>query len=949
MKKLYTLTLWLVSMFAVSELHAQLSCEYRLELYDSFGDGWNGAELTVNVNGVSTTYTLDNFNDDGFSNIFTFAVTTGDVITFDYIGGFFENEVSYFLYDADGLLVFSDGPFPDIGQEVFTGTAACPSCPIVPAGGISIDDVRAFFVDLSWLPSDPAGATLIEYGPPGFTPGTGTLVSVADSEFRLNGLQENTPYQLYFSAACSNGDTSLVVGPFDFHTLWAKDVGVNAVVAPTTQCGLGAEEYVSLILANYGGNPQSLIPFNFSVNGVPGGVSQPTDGFYTGVLGNDSTTLIEFETPFDFSEPGEYLISVWSDFDGDSDNTNDTSSVLITHIPIISVYPYYNDFESGRGGWTVGEQSINSTWEFGTPAGVLINSAPSGDNAWVTNLDGDYNNSELSYLVSPCLDFSSLSEDPRFNFSLFFDSESCCDEAWVELSTDDGGTWSKVGASGTGVNWYNDAANQWWDGTGGFTGWVTASNVLSGVAGESQVKLRFVFSTDFSVVREGMGVDNISIAIPVANDLFALGANNSNQNCGSATDQVSVTIYNNGLEAQTGFNVSYQVNGGAIVTENVGPNFTVAPGAQAPYTFSTPFNSSVPGTYEIVVWTNLGSEQFSLNDTTSTFFASARPMPFGENFEGGVVPAGWTVDPDVFVTPFHNNISNVLYDNLWAADLNFQAATPAVGPIAVGDSLAFDYRYVDFSGNGANATLLSANDSLFVEISTDCGQSYTILWSISGAEHTPTNQLTRIAIALDDFVGQAINARFRAKWSEGDYYLDLDNINFKRCPASLNLSASSVGATPGNSDGTATVNAGGGLAPYTYIWSNGDNQQTATGLAIGTYSVTVTDLVGCQDVIEVEVGILVGTEDLRQRIRNIQLSPNPTSGQVSLQVAFSEAVDARIRIVNMLGQPLFQAFEQHVLNTNLPIDLSNYPDGIYLVQVIVGDEMRTQKVVKSRP
>ena len=48
------------------------------------------------------------------------------------------------------------------------------------------------------------------------------------------------------------------------------------------------------------------------------------------------------------------------------------------------------------------------------------------------------------------------------------------------------------------------------------------------------------------------------------------------------------------------------------------------------------------------------------------------------------------------------------------------------------------------------------------------------------------------------------------------------------------------------SDGTASVVASGGTAPYTYLWSNGQSTSNATGLDIGFYSVIVTDANGCQ-------------------------------------------------------------------------------------------------------
>lgn len=45
----------------------------------------------------------------------------------------------------------------------------------------------------------------------------------------------------------------------------------------------------------------------------------------------------------------------------------------------------------------------------------------------------------------------------------------------------------------------------------------------------------------------------------------------------------------------------------------------------------------------------------------------------------------------------------------------------------------------------------------------------------------------------------------------------------------------------GYTDGTATVTATGGAAPYTYSWDNGQSGQTNFGLGAGTYFVTVTD------------------------------------------------------------------------------------------------------------
>jgi hypothetical protein len=63
----------------------------------------------------------------------------------------------------------------------------------------------------------------------------------------------------------------------------------------------------------------------------------------------------------------------------------------------------------------------------------------------------------------------------------------------------------------------------------------------------------------------------------------------------------------------------------------------------------------------------------------------------------------------------------------------------------------------------------------------------------------------------------------------------------------------SCGSTPTSAastcDGSVSVTAVGGSAPYTYQWSNGGmiNTPTLTNLCVGTYSVTVVDANGCSE------------------------------------------------------------------------------------------------------
>ncbi len=182
-------------------------------------------------------------------------------------------------------------------------------------------------------------------------------------------------------------------------------------------------------------------------------------------------------------------------------------------------YPYVEDFEFGPAGWSA--QGTTTTWALGSPAKSLINYAPSGTNAWVTNLSADYLNFENGWVESPVFDFSSLSS-PSISLSIFWNCEFSYDGAALQSSTDSGATWQNVGALGDPNNWYNDdtisgnpgGQQLGWTGIFGFNGspgWVLASHGLSNLAGQSNVIFRMTFGSDFSVVGDGVAFDLVRI------------------------------------------------------------------------------------------------------------------------------------------------------------------------------------------------------------------------------------------------------------------------------------------------------------------------------------------------------------------------------------------------------------------------------------------------------
>ncbi|MCB9631374.1 MAG: immune inhibitor A [Sandaracinus sp.] len=193
---------------------------------------------------------------------------------------------------------------------------------------------------------------------------------------------------------------------------------------------------------------------------------------------------------------------------GDADASNDTA--MLSTAPRTIGARYVETFETDAGGWVAAGAS--SSWAYGTPSDTFIMNASSGSNAWVTNLTNDYNADEASYLVSPCFDFSGFGTDPTMSFSYIVDTQPTVDHAFVEISNDGGATWEKLGLFGTGSNWYNDLAGDFWDGRAGAAGeWIRATHPLVGAAGHGAVRVRVAFVSNMTVQREGVGIDDVIV------------------------------------------------------------------------------------------------------------------------------------------------------------------------------------------------------------------------------------------------------------------------------------------------------------------------------------------------------------------------------------------------------------------------------------------------------
>lgn len=198
----------------------------------------------------------------------------------------------------------------------------------------------------------------------------------------------------------------------------------------------------------------------------------------------------------------------------------------------IREYPYVEDFENGDGNWKVVNNS-NSSWELGTPSSSNLNSVASGSNAWVTNLDGNHNSNENSWVISPEFDFGAY--DPiygglQIEFDIWYNSEINTDGAVFQSSVDEGSTWQNVGGGNfnfVNINSYNSenivgapgGQNVGWSGVSEnifSDGWKTVVFRIyaynSDLLGEQSVFFRIAFGSNSSNENDGFAFDKFRIS-----------------------------------------------------------------------------------------------------------------------------------------------------------------------------------------------------------------------------------------------------------------------------------------------------------------------------------------------------------------------------------------------------------------------------------------------------
>ncbi|MEM6770367.1 MAG: hypothetical protein AAF597_07285, partial [Bacteroidota bacterium] len=842
--------------------------------------------------------------DDGARRVIFFSVTYGDTLVVGFNEGDMPEEHSFELLGNDDEPLFSaTGPI-DEADILFATRVVCLTCFSPPTNSVEFFRVRFNSVDFLFNPVNPIEDPTyrIEYGPGNFDPEVnmaGTTLLTQDTSGRIEDLESFTQYTFWISTICQTTmDTTERRGPFVIMTQKRADVGVTMIGGPESDCDLGSEE-VTIGITNFGGEAQAFFNVDFAVNGQPGGVSRPADGIFTGVVGVDSTEFFTFDTRALLAAPGEYEITLWTELEGDEDLSNDTMSFTVTHTPLLVGLPYFEDFEAGNGFWFTNQEdfSTGNSWEWGMPTDSILNRAPQGRNSWATNLAAAYGADEVSYLNSPCFDFTDLGEDPLFSAVLQLDLEEDFnfDRLALEMSLDRGENWERVENSAGTIFWYNDLVQQFWTQDGDFPegGPVMVSAVLSGASGE-EIQLRFRFESDDSGFGEGVLLDAVSITERYENDLAAVVSSAlALDTCGAEQDTIVFSFSNRGQNFAENFPVNYRINGGDIVTETFAGS--LAPGQAGTYRFNTLFNATSAPVNRIEAWTELPDDAEINNDTTVFFFSTIGEVPFVEGFDDALVPESWTLSEGLSVASTAGSLSPAITGNLTMAMDSLSFRTSNYGLIQTIDEL-----WMDLSFRNTDGTPYAGPVGVQVNIYAGCTEMPDVIENFTAMGDTT------LVSSLSTYTGDFLSAEVILRWSEGDLFVNVDNLGIIRCNGLALIAETDGVSAAGAADGSATIFPNAGFGPYTFDWSTGDSTATVDNLALGDYDVIVTDAFGCREEIAFMVDLASSADEPTELLQGIQVFPNPTAGNLELRLDLPQATALETTVYDLTGRELLR-------------------------------------------
>ncbi|MEX1188678.1 MAG: T9SS type A sorting domain-containing protein, partial [Bacteroidia bacterium] len=248
-----------------------------------------------------------------------------------------------------------------------------------------------------------------------------------------------------------------------------------------------------------------------------------------------------------------------------------------------------------------------------------------------------------------------------------------------------------------------------------------------------------------------------------------------------------------------------------------------------------------------------------------------------------------------------------------------------------------------------NIINVSEGGAYLVSASNTCGSStavssYNLL--VEAAPEINLAELQEVSCfgGSDGSIDLEIVGATQVVWSNGSLVSDISNLSsgsysiaassLAGCesemtysisePEAIEVFADAMPETGNSSNGSITLLISGGTPPYSFNWSNGESTQDIQGLQSGSYSVEVTDSLGCLFEGSFIVDIVTSTSNLNNIYKVL---PNPC-----VESFFIESDEELIwQLFDSSGRMVISSIHREARSK---VSVNHLPSGLYLFNAV---------------
>jgi len=719
---------------------------------------------------------------------------------------------------------------------------------------------------------------------------------------------KNQTIQVQFKATSGYGN-NLYVDDINIFgtTAVSNDAGVTAINSPVAViCGTTFTPQV--VVKNFGTTPITSLNVRYAVDPAGNGPAGYLVKSFTGlnIVGNATTTLTL--DPITGVTNGAHNFRAYTELPNgtaDLQLTNDfLVKAFVMNVPV-TTFPVVQDFEAAwtgtaaapilANGWVVINPDNAATW-IRTTAARKSGNASGQLNNYTYNAVG-----QLDYLRSPSVNFATKdSAYVTFHYAYKLYAAASADTLEVVISTDCGATWTSIwkkGGSdlittgGTGTPNFVPTAAQW-----------TTSPVFINLESYINSGNLFIAFRNINNFGQSLYLDDINIVGKLLNDndaSLAAVISPSSDVC-EPSPAPKVRVKNSGKLTITSIKVGYTINNGAVTSQTF--PVSIARGRDTALTMN-PVTALVPGSYAFKVFTfepNGVLDQNTFNDTLSktVIVKTVVNEPLVEGFESPVFPpANWDTAQAPINTFKWARTTALTASQLTAAAYvtNFNTGAAAANSIdyltspavkfAASDSvfLKFDISAATSAYPGSTAMAL---DTLEVEVTTDCGVTWTSVYKKWGTDLqtvSSPNLGYQVAFFPND----------KTQWRR-------DSVNL-----SSYLSA-------------------GGTSRFRFKSTNNNGNNVFVD------------------------NVSFASKTLSAKIKSVgyTLAPNPVSNLLVVQHYLAPTTLRGIGVYNSFGQRLMYTSYNGNADSYIPINMSGFAAGMYTIKLVYTNKTVAERIIK---